>query len=152
ETTWSNLDVSPDGRTIVFDMLGDLYTIPVEGGEARALTEGIPWDTEPRFSPSGRKIAFISDRGGADNLWVMNADGTSARAVTEEKEHLVHNPWWSADGEYLVAKKDFTSTRSIPAGEIWLVSLGGGSGVPMIERPDPKAQKNIAEPSLSPDG
>ncbi len=153
ETTWSNLDVSPDGKTVVFDMLGDLYTIPIEGGEAKALTEGIPWDTEPRYSPDGKKVAFVSDRGGADNLWVVNADGSSPRAVTEEKEHLVHNPWWSADGEFLVAKKDFTSTRSIPAGEIWLFSVGGGGGLQLVERPDgPRAQKNIAEPSLSPDG
>lgn len=153
ETTWSDVDVSPDGRTVVFDMLGDLYTVPMEGGEAKPLTEGIPWDTEPRFSPDGKKLAFISDRGGADNLWVVNADGSSPRAVTEEKEHLVHNPWWSADGDYVAAKKDFTSTRSIPAGEIWLFSLGGGGGLPLVERTDgPRAQKNIAEPSLSPDG
>jgi len=153
ETTWSNVDVSPDGRTVVFDMLGDLYEVPIEGGEAKALSEGIAWDTEPRFSPDGKKIAFISDRGGADNLWTMAADGSAPRALSEEKEHLVHNPWWSADGEYLLAKKDFTSSRSIPAGEIWLFSAGGGGGLPLVERPDgPKAQKNIAEPSLSPDG
>ena len=153
ETTWSSIDVSPDGGSIVFDMLGDLYTVPMAGGEAKALSEGIPWETEPRFSPDGKKIAFISDRGGGDNLWVMNADGGGAKAISEEKEHLVHNPWWSAGGDYLLAKKDFTSTRSIPAGEIWLFHLGGGGGLPLFERPDgPKAQKNIAEPSLSPDG
>ena len=153
ETTWTNLDVSPDGKTIVFDMLGDIYTVPVAGGEATALTSGIPWDTEPRFSPDGKKIVFVSDRGGAENLWLMSADGSGAKALTEEKENIVHNPWWSADGEYILAKKDFTSTRSIPAGEIWLFSRGGGSGVPLVERPDgPRAQKNIAEPSFSPDG
>lgn len=153
ETTWSSVDVSPDGKSIVFDMLGDLYTVPIEGGEAKALTEGIPWDTEPRFSPDGKKIAFISDRGGADNLWIMKSDGTGEKAVTEEKEHIVHNPWWSADGQYVAAKKDFTSTRSIPAGEIWLFHVGGGGGLLVVERPDGnKAQKNIAEPSLSPDG
>ncbi len=153
ETTWSNVDVSPDGKTVVFDMLGDLYAVPMEGGEAKALTEGIPWDTEPRFSPDGKRIAFISDRGGADNLWIMGVDGSSPRAVSEEKDQLVHNPWWSADGEFVLAKKDFTSTRSIPAGEIWLFSVGGGGGLPLVERADgAKAQKNIAEPALSPDG
>ncbi len=153
ETTWTSLDVSTDGRTVVFDMLGDLYTVPIAGGDAKSLTDGIAWDTEPRFSPDGTRIAFISDRGGADNIWVMNADGSAPRAVTEEKEHIVHNPWWSADGEYVVGKKDFTSTRSIPGGEIWLFSVGGGGGLQVVERPDgPKAQKNIAEPSLSPDG
>jgi imidazolonepropionase-like amidohydrolase/Tol biopolymer transport system component len=153
ETTWTNVDVSPDGRTIVFDCLGDLFRAPIGGGEAQPLAEGVAWDVEPRFSPDGSKIAFISDRGGADNLWVMNADGTGPRAVSEEKEHLVHNPWWSPDGEMIVAKKDFTSTRSIAAGEIWLFSLGGGEGLPVIERPaGKKDQKTIAEPAFSTDG
>ncbi|UCF68508.1 MAG: PD40 domain-containing protein [Acidobacteriota bacterium] len=153
ETTWSNVDVSPDGKMIVFDMLGDLFTVPIEGGEAHALTSGIDWSFQPRFSPDGRQIAFISDRAGGDNLWIMNADGTGARAVSEEKEHLVHNPFWSPDGEYIAAKKGFTSTRSIPAGEIWLFHVGGGSGLQVIERPHKeKEQKNIAEPSFSPDG
>lgn len=152
ETTWSNVDVSPDGRTVVFDMLGDIYSAPIEGGEALALTSGIEWNIQPRFSPDGARIAFISDRGGADNLWLMNADGSEPRAVTKEKEHLVHNPSWSPDGDYIVAKKSFVSTRSIPAGEIWLFHVGGGEGLQLVERPHKeKAQKNIAEPSFSPD-
>ncbi|MEE8277190.1 MAG: amidohydrolase family protein [Thermoanaerobaculia bacterium] len=153
ETTWSSVDVSPDGQTVLFDMLGDLYTVPITGGEAQALTSGIEWNFQPRFSPDGTKIAFISDRGGADNLWIMNADGSEPRAVTEEKEHLVHNPAWSADGQYLVAKKGFTSTRSIPAGEIWLFHAGGGEGLQLTERPHgERDQKNMAEPAFSPDG
>ncbi len=153
ETTWSNLDVSPDGATIVFDMLGDLYVVPIEGGEAKPLTTGIPWNFQPRYSPDGRQIAFISDRAGGDNLWVMNADGSDPRAITEEKEHIVHNPYWSPDGLYILGKKGFTSTRSIPAGEIWMFHIGGGGGVQLVERRDGKtAQKNIAEPSFSPDG
>ncbi len=152
ETTWSDVDVSPDGKTLLFDMLGDLYTVPVEGGEARPLTEGIPWDFQAKFSPDGKKIAFISDRGGADNLWIMNADGSAPRAVSEEKEHLVHNPCWSHDGVIIAAKKDFTSTRSIPAGEIWLFHSGGGGGLQLTERPNKeKDQKTMAEPSFSPD-
>ena len=62
ETTWTNLDVSPDGSTIVFDMLGDLYTVPIAGGEAAALTDGIAWNFQPRYSPDGSRIAFITDR------------------------------------------------------------------------------------------
>ncbi len=153
ETTWSNVDVSPDGGSIVFDMLGDLYTVPIAGGDARALTSGIAWDFQPRYSPDGQEIAFVSDRGGANNLWIMNADGSQPRAVTSEKEHLVHNPSWSPDGEYLVAKKDFTSQRSIAAGEIWLFHAGGGGGLQLTERPHgAKDQKTMAEPSFSPDG
>jgi len=152
ETTWSDVDVSPDGRTILFDMLGDIYSVPIEGGEATVLTGGIEWNFQPRFSPDGERIAFISDRGGADNLWIMNADGSDPRAVSEEKENLVHNPNWSHDGEYIVAKKGFTSTRSIPAGEIWMFHSGGGGGLQLTERPfKEKDQKTMAEPAFSPD-
>jgi imidazolonepropionase-like amidohydrolase/Tol biopolymer transport system component len=153
ETTWSDVDVSPDGRTLIFDMLGDLYTVPIEGGEATALTDDVAWNFQARFSPDGRQIAFISDRDGADNLWVMNADGSEPRALSEEQEHLVHTPSWSPDGRYVVAKKGFTSTRSIPAGEIWLFHIGGGGGLQLTERPNgERDQKTMAEPAFSPDG
>ena len=118
ETTWSNLDVSPDGKTLVFDMLGDLYTMPLSGGEAQPLTQGIEWNIQPRFSPDGSKIAFISDRDGADNLWIMQADGSNPVQISQESKHIVANPGWSPDGNFLVAKKSFMSTRSIGAGEI----------------------------------
>ncbi len=154
ETTWSDVDVSPDGETVVFDMLGDIYTVPITGGDATALTAGIEWNFQPRFSPDGSGIAFISDRAGGDNLWLMNADGSDPRAVSEEKQHLVHNPSWSPDGRYIVARKGFTSGRSVPAGEIWLFHAGAvGGGVQLIERPlGDKDQKTIAEPAFSPDG
>ncbi len=154
ETTWSNVTVSPDGETIVFDALGDLYSVPMAGGEARALTEGIPWNYQPRFSPDGRKIAFVSDRGGADNLWVMDADGDNARQVSDEAEHLVHNPAWSPDGQYLVAKKSFMGSRSIAGGEIWMFHAGGkGGGLQLTERPHgDEDQKNQADPAFSADG
>ncbi|MCZ6508613.1 MAG: hypothetical protein O7A04_11295 [Acidobacteria bacterium] len=136
ETTWSNVDVSPDGSTIVFDMLGDIFTVPIAGGEATALTHGIEWNYQPRYSPDGSRIVLVSDRGGGDNLWIMDADGSDPRAVTDESEHLVHNPAWSPDGEYLVAKKSFMSTRSIAAGEIWLFHAGHeGGGLQLTERP-----------------
>ncbi len=153
ETTWSDVDVSPDGETIVFDMLGDIYTVPITGGKATALTAGIEWNFQPRYSPDGTEIAFISDRAGGDNLWLMNADGSDPRAVSDEKKNLVHNPSWSPDGRYIVAKKGFTSGRSVPAGEIWLFHAGGGGGVQLVERPlGDKDQKTIAEPAFSPDG
>ena len=69
--TWMSLDVSPDGRTLVFDLLGDLYLLPIEGGQARSLTSGLPYDAQPRFSPDGKRVVFVSDRSGGDNLWTM---------------------------------------------------------------------------------
>ena len=135
ETTWSNVTVSPDGKTLVFDMLGDIYSVPISGGEATALTHGIEWNYQPRFSPDGSQIAFVSDRAGGDNLWIMNADGSEPYAVSDESEHLVHNPSWSPDGTYLVGHKGYYSTRSIAAGEIWLFHHGGGNGVNLVKRP-----------------
>src|SRR3546814_8751432 len=75
EGTWMNLDVSPDGRTVAFDLLGDIYTIPITGGAATRIAAGIPYEVQPRFSPDGRKIAFTSDRGGGDNNWIMRPEG-----------------------------------------------------------------------------
>jgi imidazolonepropionase-like amidohydrolase/Tol biopolymer transport system component len=153
QTTWSNVSVSADGQTLVFDMLGDIYSVAIGGGEATALTHGIEWNYQPRFSPNGRQIAFVSDRAGGDNLWIMNADGSEAHAVSDEAEHIVHNPSWSPDGDYLVARKAYYSTRSIAAGEIWMFHRGGGNGVNLVERPNAESdQKNRAEPVFSPDG
>ncbi|MEO0347706.1 MAG: amidohydrolase, partial [Pseudomonadota bacterium] len=73
EGTWLSLDVSPDGKTIVFDLLGDIYTVPVTGGDAVNLAPGIEWSMQPRFSPDGSQIAYTSDAGGGDNIWIMDA-------------------------------------------------------------------------------
>ncbi len=83
EGTWMSLDVSPDGRTIVFDLLGDLYEMPIQGGRAKPITAGVSWDMQPRYSPDGTKIAFTSDRDGGDNLWVMKRM-TREQAVAAE--------------------------------------------------------------------
>jgi imidazolonepropionase-like amidohydrolase/Tol biopolymer transport system component len=150
EGTWMSVDVSPRGDELVFDLLGDVYTLPITGGEARALTHGVAWDMQPRYSPDGKFIAFTSDRGGGDNLWVMKRDGSEPQAVTQEKFRLLNSPAWSPDGQYLVGRKHFTSKRSLGAGEIWLYHRSGGEGVQLTERPT--EQKDVGEPVFSPDG
>ena len=84
EGTWMNLDISPDGETIVFDMLGDIYTMPTTGGKATALRTGLAYEVQPRYSPDGTYISFTSDAEGGNNIWVMTADGTNAKAITKE--------------------------------------------------------------------
>ncbi len=148
--TWMSLDVSPDGREIVFDLLGDLYALPIEGGQARSLTSGMAWDMQPRYSPDGERIAFTSDRGGGDNLWIVDRDGSNPVEVTKEKFRLLNSPVWSPDGDFLAARKHFTSRRSLGAGEIWLYHRSGGEGLQMTERPND--QKDLGEPAFSPDG
>ncbi len=150
--TWLSLDVSPDGETIVFDLLGDIYTMPVAGGQATAINSGLAWSMQPRFSPDGTEIAFTSDAGGGDNIWIMNADGSNARQITKESFRLLNNPYWSPDGQYIAARKHFTTTRSLGTGEIWLYHRDGGDGVQVVEKPSEQHQKELGEPAFSPDG
>lgn len=150
EGTWMNLDVSPDGKQIVFDLLGDIYIMPVAGGEAKALRSGIPFEFQPRFSPNGKQISFTSDAGGGDNIWVMNTDGSQARQVTKEDFRLLSNAVWTPDGNYLVARKHFTSQRSLGAGEMWMYHVAGGSGIQLTKRKND--QQDVNEPVVSPDG
>jgi len=149
--TWMNIDVSPDGKEIIFDMLGDLYRMPVAGGEAQAITSTISWEMQPRFSPDGKSITYTSDAAGGDNIWLMDVDGSNARAITDEKFRLLNNPTWSPDGRFIVARKHFSSTRSLGAGELWMYSTAGsGSGVRLNEAPN--QQKDLGEPAFSTDG
>lgn len=150
EGTWMSLDVSPDGKEVVFDLLGDLYLLPIGGGEARALTTGLAWDMQPRFSPDGQLIAFSSDRAGGDNVWLMKRDGSDPRQVTQEDFRLLNSPVWTPDGQYIVARKHFTSRRSLGAGEMWLYHRSGGEGLQLTKRPND--QKDVGEPAMSPDG
>lgn len=149
EGTWMNLDVSPDGKTIIFDMLGDIYSLPIDGGKARLLAGGKAWEIQPRFSPDGKSIAYTSDKEGADNIWVMNEDGEGKHAITKENFRLLNNAVWTPDGNYLIARKHFTGTRSLGAGEMWMYHKTGGEGLALTTRKND--QQDAGEPSVSPD-
>ncbi len=150
EGTWMNLDLSPDGSTLVFDLLGDIYSIPVNGGNATVLRTGHAFEVQPRFSPDGRKILFTSDAGGGDNIWVMNSDGSGARQITKENFRLLNNATWTPDGQYIIARKHFTSGRSLGAGEMWMYHISGGNGLQLTARKND--QQDVNEPVVSPDG
>jgi len=151
EGTWMSVDVAPDGETLIFDLLGDVYTMPIEGGRATPLRTGRAWEIQPRFSPDGEWISFTSDAGGGDNIWVMRPDGSEARQVTDESFRLLNNAVWTPDSRSIVARKHFTSRRSLGAGEMWLYDVQhGGVGVQLTERPTD--QKDVGEPEISPDG
>ncbi len=150
EGTWMNLDVSPDGNQIVFDLLGDIYIMPFTGGRATPLQTGIPLQVQPKFSPDGSMISFTSDAGGGDNIWVMDANGENPRQVTKETFRLLNNSEWMPSGDYLVARKHFTSQRSAGAGEMWLYHVSGGSGIQLTKRKND--QQDVNEPSISADG
>jgi len=148
--TWMTVDVSPDGRQILFDLLGDLYVMPAAGGEAKALTHSMAWENQARFSPDGKRITYMSDAGGGDNIWVMDADGSNAHAVTSEDFRLLSNPVWHPGGDYIVARKHFTGTRSLGSGELWMYHVSGGKGVQLVEKPN--WQKDLGEPAFAPGG
>jgi len=147
--TWMNLDVSPDGKTIVFDMLGDIYTMPIQGGNAKAIRTGIAFEVQPRFSPDGRYISFTSDAGGGDNIWIMNTQGKEAKQITKESFRLLNNAVWTPDSKYLIARKHFTSSRSLGAGELWQYHITGGSGIQVVKKKND--QQDINEPWVSSD-
>jgi imidazolonepropionase-like amidohydrolase/Tol biopolymer transport system component len=152
EGTWMDVDVSPDGQTIAFTLLGDIYTMPITGGTPKRIAEGLSWDVHPRFSPDGTRIAFTSDRGGGDNIWVMNADGSDKRQLTKEDFRLLNQPSWSPDGRFIAAKKHYTTERSLGTGEIWLYHVAGGGGVQVVERANERLQKELGEPIFAADG
>ncbi|MFC4296247.1 amidohydrolase family protein [Novosphingobium tardum] len=123
EGTWLQLDLTPDSSTIVFDLLGDIYAMPATGGEARALTRGLAFDTQPAVSPDGRTIAFLSDRSGVENVWIMRLDGSDARQVTFRGDNPVFvSPAWAADGKSLFVS-EFRPDRG--AYQLWRMGTDG---------------------------
>jgi imidazolonepropionase-like amidohydrolase/Tol biopolymer transport system component len=154
EGTWMNVDVSPDGKRIVFDLLGDIYIMPMEGSgsaPARRLTSGPAFDMQPRFSPDGTRIALTSDRDGLWNIWTMDVDGKNAQQVSRDRRWFVNSPTWSPDGHHIYARRHFVKERSLGAGEIWMYHAAGPSdGLQVTERTG--WQKDNGEPVISPDG
>jgi Tol biopolymer transport system component len=135
--TWISLDVSPDGQTIVFDMLGHLYTMPATGGKATAITSGLAYDAQPRFSPDGKRIVFVSDRSGGDNLWIMSLDKKDTVQLTKGNDNGYFSPEWAPDGKYVVASK---SGGLGGAAKLWMYNVDGGNGLALVSGAPP-AQK-----------
>ncbi len=130
--TWISLDVSPDGGTIVFDLLGDLYTIPTTGGKARRLTQGLPHDMQPRYSPDGKLVVFVSDRSGDENVWIMPAGGGEPWPLTTGVDAEYRSPEWTPDGNYIVVSRS-TPLRGLE--KLWLYHVKGGRGLEMASGP-----------------
>lgn len=128
EGTWISLDVTPDGRSIVFELLGDLYRVPIAGGRAERITSGLPFDSQPRVSPDGQLIAFISDRSGADNLWIAKADGSEPRKLSSESQAAVISPTWTPDSQYVVV-----SVRAGRTTDLRMFHVRGGTGITLAK-------------------
>ncbi len=143
EGTWLSLDISPDGKTIAFDMMGDLYTMPFSGGKATRITEGMAYDAQPRFSPDGKSIVFTSDRSGNDNIWTMELESEETKQITKSQNEWFQSAEWSPDGEYIVVARGRRSHK------LYMYHKEGGGGFQLIKQP---ANLKTIEPTFSPDG
>ncbi|MCL7960526.1 MAG: hypothetical protein M8861_10060, partial [marine benthic group bacterium] len=123
EGTWISLSLTPDGGTVVFELLGDFYTVPIGGGAATRITEGMAWDSQPVVSPDGQWIAFISDRDGADNLWIAGIDGSEPRKLSSERQSIILSPTWTPDSQYVIV------SRRARSAELRMYHINGGSGI-----------------------
>jgi Tol biopolymer transport system component len=150
EGTWMSVTVSPDGETIIFDLLGDIYAIPSTGGDAVRVHGGPAMQRSPRFSPDGEHLLYLSDADGSDNVWISDADGSGARQVTEAAPDLLTGPAWSPDGRYLAAARFESTFPKLRASELRLISAQGGSGRVLVETP--ANGRDVQEAEFSPDG
>lgn len=130
EGTWMSLDVSPDGKTIAFDFLGDIYTMPITGGKAQPFTRGMAFDSHPKFSPDGTKLLFISDRSGGENIWWFSLDKKDSLQVSKGNTDHYQSAEWTPDGNFVVG------SRGVRFLKLWLFHKDGGSGLQLISKPD----------------
>jgi imidazolonepropionase-like amidohydrolase len=143
EGTWMSVAVSPDGRSLAFDLLGHIYEVPIEGGAARRLTQGRSWNLFPRYSPDGRQIAFSSDRMGSHAVWLMGRDGSGLRGLPPpEAGDNVYRPAWSPDGLTIYAA---ASSYGLPDR---LVAFSVIGGLQVLAR----GAAPLSGPSPTPDG
>lgn len=151
EGTFMSVDVSPDGQWLVFDLLAHVYRMQITGGEAESLTQdsGVATNYHPSYSPDGKSIVFISDRGGQSNIWVMDADGGNPRAVVTDLNARFIDPVWSADGTYIYVRKQGLPKRGTqPSAGIWMFHKDGGKGIELVGRDE----NSPTWPSPSADG
>ncbi len=143
EGTWMSLDVSPDGKTIAFDFLGDIFTMPIAGGKPVQFTKGMSFDSHPKFSPDGSKLLFISDRTGGENIWWFALDKKDSLQVTKGNTDHYQSAEWAPDGNYIVGARGIRNLK------LWMFHKDGGAGAQLISKPD---DLKTVEAAFGPDG
>lgn len=133
EGSWLSVDVHPEGESVVFGLLGDLYTLPIGGGEATRITSGMAFDSQPRYGPEGDQVAFISDRSGSEHVWVLDRSEQDTTRLSTGDNLRFHSPEWTPDGNYVIASRQ--TSLGDPA-KPWLYHVEGGSGTPLVEEPE----------------
>lgn len=128
EVTQASITVSPDGELLVFTMLGHLFQLPVEGGNAVQLSFGPHYDSDPVFSPDGERLAFVSDRDGSEgNVFLLELETGEVSQLTHE--NWVGRPAWSPDGASIVfinyvRGPEGTTQMTHASGFVHVVALG----------------------------
>ena len=143
EGTWMSLDVSPDGKTIAFDFLGDIYTMPINGGKPTQFTKGLAFDSRPKFSPDGTKLLFVSDRTGGENIWWYSLDKKDSLKVTDGETDHYQSAEWTPDGDYIIGARGKLMLK------LWMFHKDGGAGAQLITKPD---NLKTIEPAFGSDG
>jgi Tol biopolymer transport system component len=106
EGTNMHVDISPDGKSILFTLLGDIYLIPSDGGAAKQLTRGLALNNYPIWSPDSKMIAYISDASGTSGLYVMDVASGSVRMIvssTLERYYEFTEPYWVPDASAIIS-------------------------------------------------
>jgi Tol biopolymer transport system component len=141
--TWMSVDVHPSGDKVIFDLLGDLYEVPISGGNATRITGDLAFDSHPKYSPDGNSILFISDRSGGNNAWIIDRSAKDTIQVTKGDTFNMQSADWSADGKYIAVVKGDRNFK------LHLYHKEGGSGTELIGKPD---NLKISEPAFSAEG
>lgn len=145
EGTWISLDVHPNGQELIFDMMGDIYTMPITGGKATQVTSGMPFDNHPRYSPDGKSIVFASDKSGSENIWTLDLTDPEAEAkqLTKDSDKYYQSAEWTPDGDYIIVSKGGRVLK------MHMYHKDGGGGIQLIKKPD---GLQTTEPAFGGDG
>ncbi len=150
EGTWISLDVAPNGGSLVFELLGDIYSLSVEGGNARALLTGHAFQSQARFSPDGTHLAYVSDGSGSDNVWIALSDGTEARPLSNVRRATMLSPAWSADGSAVFVTQIALGMQRVA--ELWRYDVDTGEGIRIVENNNGRSAPLVSSPAPGPYG
>ena len=142
EGTWTSVDVSPDGQSIVFDMVGNIYMVSINGGKAKKIIGDMSYETHPKFSPDGRYLAFTSDRSGSENIWTYNIEDEEWNQITKDTDQHYQSVEWTPDGEFLIAAKGGRNWK------LYMYHKDGGGGAQLIKKPE---SMKASEPAFGKD-